>query len=150
MTGVGLLLRTGAGAPPTMVRPLAKNVQLVFEQLAEINRGSDAYLKAQAHLSIATGGLYGGWFKHPRQYLTKACITLNAASLRFIPAIGRPPGLTEDVQERLAVLSQTIYFENYLFLAVDGTEPKMTTRIEKEFRHDLQVGVRFLVLCGVD
>ena len=29
-----------------------------------------------------------------------------------------------------------------MFLAVDGTEPKMTVRIEKEFRQDLQVRVQ--------
>ena len=31
-----------------------------------------------------------------------------------------------------------------MFLVVDGTEPKMTVRIQKEFRHDLQVRIRFL------
>ena len=133
-----------------MVRLLAKHSQLSFEQLAEIISGSDANLEAQALLYVATGSLYSRWFALSRKSLRKACITVNAASLRFIPATGRPPGLTEDVRERLAVLSQTIYFENYMFLAVDGTEPMMTVRIEKEFRYELQVRVRFLAPCGID
>ena len=33
------------------------------------------------------------------------------------------------------MLSQVIYFEHYLSLAVDGLKPKMTARIEKELRH---------------
>jgi len=148
--GIGMYLCTGFEDSPAMVRLHAKHGQLVFEQLAEIFRGSDAYLQTQALLFVAIGSLYSRWFEISRRYLRKACIALNAASLRFIPATGRPPGLTDDVRERFVVLSQTIYFENYLFLAVDGTEPKMTARIEKEFRHELQVRVRFLVPCGVD
>ena len=85
--------------------------------------------------------LHSRWIDSARKCLTKTCIALNAANLRFIPATGRPPGLTEDVRERAVVLSQVIYLESYMFLAVDGTEPKMTVRIEKEFRHDLQVNV---------
>ena len=79
-----------------------------------------------------------------REYLKKACIALNAAKLRFIPDTGRPPELTEEVHERLALLSQVIYFEHYLFLAVDGLEPKMAARIEGEFRYELQVRARSL------
>ena len=41
-------------------------------------------------------------------------------------------------------LSQAIYLESYMFLAVDGVEPMMVIRIEKEFRHDPQVRVCFL------
>ena len=133
-----------------MVRLLARYAQRSFEQIAEINKGSDANLKAHAFLYLTTACLYGRWFGISREYLTKACIALNAANIRFIPTTGRPPELTEDVYERLVMLSQIIYFENYMFLAVDGTVPKMTARIEKEFRHELQVRTRFLVLCGVD
>jgi len=142
-------LCSGIGDSPAMVRLHAKHGQLAFEQIAEINRGFDAALKAKAFLFITSGSLFGRWIQLSRQYLTKACIALNAASLRFTPATGRPPELTEDVKEELSVLSQIIYFENYLFLTVDGVEPKMTVRIEKEFRHELQVRVRFLVPCGV-
>jgi len=147
--GVGMLLGAGAGAPPAILRLLAKHGQLVLEQLAEIIKGSDAYLKVQALLYFATGGLYEGWFKHPRHHLTRACIALGAAKLRFIPATGRPPGLTDDVYERLLILSQIVYFENYMFLAVDGVEPKMAAQIEEEFRHELQVRGGFLFVCGV-
>jgi hypothetical protein len=39
------------------------------------------------------------------------------------------------------VLSQIVYMENYLFLAIDRTPPTMAVRIEKEFRRKLQVRV---------
>ena len=124
---------------PDMVQLHAKHSQLAWEQIAEISKGYDAHLKAQIYLLIATASLYARWFEFCRQYLTKACIVINAAKLRFIPDTGRPPDLTEDVFERLAILSQNIYFENYMYLAVDGVDPKMTPRIEEEFRRDLQV-----------
>ena len=61
--------------------------------------------------------------------------------MQFIPASGRPPELTEEVQERLAVLSQLVYLENYLFLAVDRMKPNMTVRLEREFQREFQVRI---------
>ena len=142
IAGIGLNFHAGLRNSHAAVRLRAKHGQFAFEQLAEINKGSDASLKVHAFLCIVSASLYGRWFHLSREYLTKTCIALNAAKLRFIPDTGRPPGLTEDVHERLATLSQVIYFEYYLFLTMDGFEPKMTARIEKEFRHELQVRVR--------
>lgn len=146
--GLGMHFLANVTDSPEMVRLHAKHSQLAWEQVAEISKGNDPYLKAQGFLQIATASLYGRWFEFCRQYLTKACIALNAAKLQFIPVTGRPPALTEDVIERLAILSQNIYFENYLFLAVDGQEPKMTVRIEKEFRHNLPVSQAFALLLS--
>ena len=142
--GLGMHFRADDTNSPQMVQLHAKHSQLSWEQIAEISKGNDATLKAQAFLKIATTSLYVRWFDFGRQYLTKACIALNAAKLQFIPTTGHPPELTEDVLERLAILSQNIYFENYMFLAVDGKEPKMTARIEKEFRHELQASLRYM------
>ena len=142
--GLGMHFHANTTNSPEMVRLHAKHGQLAWEQIAEISKGNDANLKAQAFLQIATASLYGRWFEFSRQYLTKACIALNAAKLQFIPTAGSPPGITDDVLERLAVLSQNIYFENYMFLAVDGQEPKMTVRIEKEFRHEILARLCFL------
>ena len=133
-----------------MVRLRAKHAQRAHEQVVELIGGNDANLKVHVVHSLAAMTLYSRWFEPARQCLTKACIALNAANLRFIPAIGRPPELTDDVREWIVVLSQVIYLENYLFLAVDGKEPIMTIRIEKEFRHELQVRPRFLGPCDVD
>ena len=94
--------------------------------------------------------LQARFFEFARYNLKKACIALNAAKLRFIPDTGRPPELTDDVREKVVMLSQVIYLENYMFLAVDDVEPKMAARIEKEFRHELQVRVCFPASYGVD
>jgi len=147
--GLGVRFHAGVGHPHTAVRLHAKYVQLGFEQLAEIDKGFDPSLKVHAFLYVTTSSLHGRWFNLFRVYFMKACIVLDAAELRFIPETGRPSGLTEDVHERLAMLTQVIYFEHYLFLAVDGLEPKMTAWIE-EFRHELQVRIHSLAPRDVD
>lgn len=146
--GLGMHFRASTADSPEIVRLHAKHGQLAWEQVAEISKGNDPNLKAQVFLQVATASLYGRWFEFSRQYLTKACLALNAAKLQFIPTIGRPPELSEEVLERLAILSQSIYFVNYMFLAVDGKEPASTGRIEGEFRHELPASL-CVVHCGV-
>jgi hypothetical protein len=92
-------------------------------------------------LCATSACIFQRWFRPARAYLTEACDTIDAANLGFIPFFGRPPELTEEVQERLAVLSQIVYMENYMFLAIDRTPPNMAARIEEEFRYELQVGI---------
>jgi hypothetical protein len=149
--GLGMHFRANVTADsPERVRLHAKHGQLAWEQIAEISGGNDASLKAQAFLQIASASLYGRWFEFSRQYLMKACLALNAAKLQFVPNSGRPPELSEDVLESLAILSQNIYFANYMFLAVDGKGPEMTARIEREFRHELPASLCFVAHCGRD
>ena len=135
---------------PRIIQLRTRQAQRVNEQLAEINIGGNANLLVHALYSFAATTIYARFFEFSRHNLKKACITLNAAKLRFIPATGRPPELTDDVREQVVMLSQVIYLENYMFLAIDEVEPKMATRIEKEFRHELQASVRFPTPCGVD
>ena len=87
----------------------------------------------------------------PLRYIQKACEAINTAGLRFIPTHGQPPEFSERLHERFSVLSQIIYFENYLFLACGGAEPTMTARIEEEFRYQLPVrpsASRSFMLCS--
>ena len=135
---------------PRIIRLRTKHAQRAYEQLAEINMGNNASLLVYALFFFAATALHVGFFELARHDLKKACIALNATRLRFIPDTERPPKLTDDVREQLVMLSQVIYLENYMFLAVDEREPTMTTRIEKEFRHELQVRVCFPALYGVD
>ncbi|KAF9642932.1 hypothetical protein BDM02DRAFT_1798648 [Thelephora ganbajun] len=118
----------------------AKYAQLAWEELAKIQKGSDDRLKAQAMLSICSCCIVFRWVDFARQYIQKACRIVDSTSLRFIPRYGQPPEYSEEVRERSTVLSQVIYFENYLFLTCGGSEPTLTARIEREFRHELQVG----------
>jgi hypothetical protein len=140
---LGRQLRASAASTQEMIWLHSKYAQLGFEQVAEVSGGCDASLRAQVFLLVASSSLRGGWLEISRQYMLKACVALRAGKLWFTPTTGSPPELTEDVLERLAISSQTIYFENYLYLAVDGIEPKMTARIEKEFLYELQVGTVF-------
>ena len=117
----------------------ARYSQSAWEELAKIQEGSDDYLKAQAMLSICSCCIVFRWVDFARDYTRKACRVIDSARLQFIPAYGQPPEYSEEVRQRSTVLSQIIYFENYLFLACGGPEPKLTARIEKEYRHELQV-----------
>ena len=141
--GLGVRFCGGIVFSPEMTQRHARIIQQGLEHFAEITRGSNADLTVQVFVSIAAMTLHVRWVNPSRDCLMKACTILRAANLRFIPAIGSPPGLSEDVRERVVVLSQIIYLESYMFLAVDGIEPKLVTRIEKEFRYELQVRVRF-------
>ena len=88
-----------------MLRQRAKHAQRVFELLVEIVTGSKAELLVQLLLYVVTVSLHVRFSEFARQCLTKAGIALRAVSLRFIPATRRPPGLTEDVRERVMVFS---------------------------------------------
>ena len=135
---------------PRIMQLRAKHAQRLYEQLAEINMGNNASLLVHAFFFLAALLLHPKTFKVARHFLRKACIALNATKLRFIPDTGRPQELTDDVREQVVMLSQVIYLENYMFLAVDEVEPKMATRIEKEFRDELQVSVNFPTFYVVD
>ena len=150
MAAQGVPFCTGVELTPGMAQRLARNIQLGLEQHAEIMRGSDPDLMVQVLVSLAAMTLHARWFNPSRQCLVTACTILHAANLRFIPVLGSPPGLSEDVRERAVVLSQIIYFESYMFLAVDGTELRLAARIEKEFRYELQVRVCLHTPRGVD
>jgi len=144
LAGLGMYFCARVEHTPAMVLLRAKHAQRAAEQLAEINMGSDRDLAVQVALSYVAMSIHARWLSPARQWLAKTCISLNAANLRFIPAVGRPSRLTEDIRERIVALSQVIYMGSYMFLAVDGTEPMMTARIENEFRRDLQVRGCFL------
>lgn len=149
LVGLGIYFCTGIGDSPTTVLLHARHAQRAFEQISEVSGGSNASLTVQVLFSLTSMTLHSRWLGFARKCLIKTCVALNAAGLRFIPVDGRPPGFTEDVRERLVVLSQVIHLENYMFLTIDGMEPKMTARIEKEFRDDLQVKIRSLALHDV-
>lgn len=127
---------------PDALNQQAKYAQLAWEELAKVQRGKDDYLKAQSMLSIGTCCVVFRWVDYARQYIQKACGVVNTTSLQFIPKYGHPPEYSEQVRERSTILSQVIYFENYMFLTYGGSEPNLTARIEREFRHELQVGGR--------
>ena len=138
----GMYFAQNLVATPAAVQFQAKYIQLLWEEFAEIREGNDDYLMAQAMLSVCSCSIVLRWVDYAREYIRKACRVVNAANLQFVPAYGRPPEYSEKVRERSTVLSQIIYLENYLFLAYGSPEPRLTVKIEKEFRHELQVGKR--------
>jgi hypothetical protein len=131
------------GNSPPMVILFSKYVQRSLEFLTDLLAHSAAEhgreLQAQAFLWITMGSIVMRLNHITSAYIKKSCEVVNLGGLSFIPTYGRPPEFSEHLHENLSVLSQIIYFENFLLLTRGGTQPTMTARIEKEFRHKLQV-----------
>lgn len=126
---------------PAMVRLQAKHIQKSLELLADILNGPDLELRAETTLWVAAGSMVMRLCSLTHPYVEKCCKAIDAARLQFIPTYGRPPDFSEALHEKLSVLTQAIYFENFLFLTCGEAEPTMTARIELEFRQKLQVRV---------
>ena len=122
-----------------MVRLQARHCQRAWETLVDIYETGDQKLKAQGLLLFVDSLVVMGFTAIVPLYLLKLCEIINETNLRFLPAYGRPPELSDQVREDAAVLSQAIYLENYFYLTFSGSAPTMTARIEREFRSDLQV-----------
>ena len=136
---LGMHFCRGMEDSPAMIKRQARHLQRTLELLADVFNGPDVELEAQAALWAAAGSIIMPVTHLDPLYIKKSCEAINTAGLQFIPTYGRPPEFSEDLHEKLSLLSQAIYFENYLFLTYDGAEPTMTARLEKEFRHHLQV-----------
>ena len=124
---------------PLAVRMEAIYAQRALEDLTDILKGDDNELKIQAEYLTTATYIIVRMIQGAKLFLWK-CITLvNNVGMRFIPAYGRPPEMSEDLRENTTCLSQIIYLDNYLFMTFDGPSPKRTARIEKEFLHEFKV-----------
>ena len=135
----GMHYATILEASPPMVLFHARCIQKFWEELADIQKGDDLYLKVQSLLLITSGAVIVRLIELGRLYLWKMCKVLNEGDMRFVPKYGHPPPYSDEVHEKSTVLSQIIWMENYFFLTCDGERPRLTTRIEKEFRNELPV-----------
>lgn len=122
-----------------MVRLQAKHLQRCLELLSEIFRGCDWELRAQVALWAVSSSITLSIDRSIFSFMRKSCEAVNNGGLQFVPMYGRPPEFSEGLHEKLSVLSQIIYFENFLFLTHGNVEPTMTARIENEFRYQLPV-----------
>ena len=126
---------------PAMVQMLARSAQKAWETLIEIYRTDDQKLKAQGVILFLHSLIVAGFLAGAQLYLLKLCELIDTGELQFLPVYGHPPGLSDQVREDAAVLSQTIYLENYFYLALNGPAPIKTARLEREFRQDFQVRI---------
>lgn len=124
---------------PAMARSLAIRTQVVWERLAEIVQGNDNKLKVQTTLNVAASFTYVRLTQSAALYIQKCWGFIERENMRFVPAYGHPPPLSEELRETVVALSQSIYWANYLFLMCGGPEPRATLRLENEFRKELPV-----------
>ena len=125
---------------PAMVRLHAKRAQTAWESLAELLKSDNYGVIAQAAVQVAASYILIRMRQTAALYIQKSCDAISAGNLHFVPTCGHPPEFSEDLHEILAAISQTIYWANYLFLIGGDPEPRVTARLEKEFRLELPVG----------
>ena len=117
----------------------ARYAQLTWESMAEISKVQDSFLLLEAMFALASSCIFLRWLSITQDYLLKAIQVANECHMSFVPKDTPAPVFSGDVHEHIAQLSQLIYFENFLFLTRNGVEPKATSRLEKEFRTELEV-----------
>ena len=138
---IGMHLCGPPGESPVIVQLQARYAQMAWESLVKVYGTDDQKLEAQALLLLIHAFVIMGFTTPAQLYLLKMCKAINKANLQFLPVHGRPGELSEQVREDTVILSQAIYLENYFYLTLGGSAPTMTTRIEREFRLDLQVRI---------
>ncbi|KAF9779641.1 hypothetical protein BJ322DRAFT_368458 [Thelephora terrestris] len=116
----------------------ARYGQMAWESIIPLIKTNQERDKAQALTLVAHSFLILGMSAGAQLYLMKACKIIEKAKLQFLPESGLPIAYSERVREEASVLSQAIFLENYIQLALDGLAPVKTARIEKEFRSDLE------------
>ena len=136
---LGMYFCEGMDDSSAMNRLHAKHAHMCTESLMDILEKRDWELMAQTAVWVMAGYIILQLSETVHLYIRKCCEAVNTGGLQFIPTYGKPPGLSGELHEKLLVLSQLIYFENFLFLTCGGAEPRISARIEKEFRHKLQV-----------
>ena len=124
---------------PAMVRLEARYTQTAWESLIQLTQTNQERVKAQALVLVAHSFVILGLDAPAQLYLLKACKIIEREKLQFLPRCGRPAKFSEQVREEVSVLSQAIYLESYCHLALGGSAPTKTVRVEREFRFDLQV-----------
>jgi hypothetical protein len=117
----------------------ARYAQLTWESMAEISKERDHFLLLEAMFALASSCVFLRWLSITQAYLLKAIHIANEYCLSFVPKDGPVPAFSGGVHEHIAQLSQLIYLENFMFLTRNGTEPHATSRLEKEFRTELEV-----------
>ena len=138
---IGMHLCKARDGSPVMVQLQAKYAQMAWETLIELLETDDERAKVQGLLLLAHVFVIVGLPSSAQLYIPKMCKIIEKGNLRFLPAYGRPPELSEQVREEVTVLSQTIYLDNYFYLTLGGAAPVATARIEEEFRMVLQVRI---------
>ncbi|KAF9787009.1 hypothetical protein BJ322DRAFT_1053184 [Thelephora terrestris] len=128
----------------TAITMQARYAQLTWESMAGISKGGDHFLLLEAMFALASSCVFLRWPDITQEYLLKAINTANEHCISFVPEDCPAPVFSGDVHEHIAQLSQLIYLENFLFLTRNGVEPRATSRLEKEFRTELEGSYPFI------
>ena len=125
---------------PAMVQFYARQVQASWESVIDLFKGRDYRTKVHVASSTVPCLVYSRLPEEALHFIQRTCDFVQAGNIQFVPTYGPPPDFSEDFHEISVALSQAIYWANYLFLMRGGPEPRVTAKLEKEFRRELPVG----------
>ena len=116
-------------------------VQMAWETLLQLNETNQTRARAQGMVLATHAAILVGFISLAQLHLLEACKIIKKGNFRFLPEYGPSPALSDQVREEISTLTQAIYLENYIYLALNGPAPVRTAGIEREFRLDLRVRV---------
>lgn len=119
-------------------------VYMAVESLSTIREKDNPILLTQALLMTSEMYLHTHHLDFGLKYLEMAAGVVKKHGLRFVmrstkkPTPG-PVNVTEDVRQRVGLLSQLLFVETELFLLTDR-KPDLFDELEAEFKFDMMVG----------
>ena len=116
---------------PVMIRLQVKYVQEAWESLIQLNQTNQERVKVQALVLVTHSATILGLNATTQLYLLKICKIIENEKFQFLTEYGLPAEFSEQVREEVSVLSQTIYLENYCYLALGGSPPVKTEDRER-------------------
>ena len=118
-------------------------VYMAVESLSTIKEKQNPILFTQAVLLLSEMYFHTHHLDFGLKYLEMTAGIVKRNGLRFVmrsdnSATG-PISVTEDIKQRIGLLSQLLYVETELFLLA-GRKPNLFEELEAEFKFDLAVG----------
>ena len=117
----------------------ARHSQLAMESMTDIRKIKNHFLLLEVTFAFASTAMLLRWIDVAQASLIKAIGIANKYHMMFVPEDGPAPAFSGDIHKHVVQLSQLIYLENFLFLTRNGVQPKVTSRLEREFRTKLKV-----------
>lgn len=118
-------------------------VYMAVESLSTIREKDNPILLTQALLMTSEMYFHTHHLDFGLKYLEMAAGVVKKNGLRFVMrsqnSARGPISVTDDIRQRVGLLSQLLYVETELFLLA-GRNPNLFDELEAEFRFDLAVG----------
>lgn len=125
----------------------AMHLQLCWESLLTMREAHDPLEKAQAWMFMASAAIHIHHITRAKHYLKRCLEIMKRHKIRMVSSetgivntSSCGPPFTEEIHERVVLLSQLLYWLTYIYL-LDGHSEEDYPDLEHQFRFELPVGV---------